>query len=94
MVENFEFKSKRTKEQLDNVTMETKVGKIPCSIVRRSRETYVEIDYDHVAPESPGTVAVVIKILAKGDFSHHVIEDAMISLNELAEQKGIRHRLI
>ena len=69
-------------------------------IHRKTKETEVNLEFEQVAPENgegnapKNNVRYVLNLQVKGDFAHHTIEDAMIALNELAEIKGIGHKLI
>lgn len=81
--------SKRTEKKKSKI-----VEYRPTSISRNSKETVIELDYDHVAPSTPGKHNVVLNIKARGDFSHHLIEDTMAVLNKLAELKGCGHKLV
>jgi len=72
-------------------------------ISRKTKETEVNLEFEQVAPldgndntniDKYGTnIRYILNIQVKGDFVHHVIEDAMIALNELAKNKGVGHHL-
>jgi hypothetical protein len=57
-------------------------------LVRDTEETQLTITLEDVSPDK-----YYIRLEGFGDFTHHLIEDAMIILNELAEKKGIGHKL-
>ena len=71
-----------------------KNNKINTTIHRKTRETEIRLEYENVGPESPGKVSIVINVHARGDFAHHVIEDLMRAINELAEMKGVSHKIV
>lgn len=89
----FSYISQRS-DETRGTPPETTEGKISTTIRRKTRETEVKLEYENVGPEGPGKIAVVLILEVKGDFSHHVIEDAMIALNDLAERKGCGHRIV
>ncbi len=70
------------------------IDKISWVLDRETKETHVVIEYEHVGESRPGGRGIIITMRVKGDFAHHAVEDAMIGLNELAEAKGIGHRMI
>ncbi len=61
---------------------------------KKTEETHVVIEYEHVGESRPGSKSVIINMQVTGDFAHHAIEDAMLGLNELAKAKGIGHKMI
>jgi imidazoleglycerol phosphate dehydratase HisB len=58
-------------------------------LVRDTKETQITLTFEVVSPDK-----YYIRLEGFGDFNHHLIEDSMIILNELAEKKGIGHKLI
>lgn len=90
---SFRYISQRSDESRE-IKSETQEAKILTVIKRKTKETEVDLEYENVGPSQPGNIAVILTLRVKGDFSHHVIEDAMVVLNEIAEKKGIGHRLV
>ncbi len=55
-------------------------------IKRKTLETDITLEF------SNQETTVLIK--GTGDLTHHLIEDAMLVLNKLAELKGVSHKII